>query len=90
MNGPQMFEIILAPNPEMSSEAIRHIELQYEMSNGRLCVPIKRCFIPYFLKRYQIEEKSEHKAPHQEPLVVVNRDDVTKAMPPHMRIPPDN
>ena len=81
--------IELAPNPNLPPEAQRHIEEQYDMRNGILRVPVRQASIVYFLKRYQIEEKSDKKAPHQEPLVLVNRDKATKLIPPRMRVPPE-
>jgi hypothetical protein len=58
-------------------------------ARGHVLIEVKltEAAIPYFLKRYQIEEKSSKKAPHQEPIVVLNRNEVTEVLPPHMRIP---
>ena len=85
----RIVEIRLAPNPELPQEARRHIEAQYGMRGGALTVPVRQAFIVYFLKRYQIEEKSSRKAPYQEPLVVENRDEITALIPARMRVPPD-
>ncbi|WP_029007538.1 WYL domain-containing protein [Azospirillum halopraeferens] len=83
------FVVELEPNPDLDDEQRRHIAEQYGMRDGMLCVPMRRSMIVYFLKRYQIEEKSTRKAPHQEPLVVRNREEVTGALPPRMRVPPE-
>ena len=85
----RIVQIILVPNPGLAEEARLHIEAQYGMRKGRLVVRIRRSFIVYFLKRYQIEEKSQRKAPHQEPLVVKNREEISALIPPRMRVPPE-
>jgi hypothetical protein len=83
------FAVIIGPNPDLDEAARKHIEQQYGMIDGQIAITVKRAAIPYFLKRYQIEEKSSKKAPHQEPIVVLNRNEVTEALPPYMRIPPE-
>jgi len=59
------------------------------MRNGELRLRIRRAMLLYFLKRYQIEEQSTRKAPHQQPLVILNRAETTAALPPWKRIPPE-
>lgn len=84
------FVIVLQPNPGLDEHGKRHIEQQYGMLDGELRVAIRKCFVVYFLKRYQLEEEITNKRPHQQPIVIKNRDAVTAIIPPHMRIPPEN
>ncbi|HYE00173.1 MAG TPA: WYL domain-containing protein, partial [Alphaproteobacteria bacterium] len=82
-------EVRLGPHPGLDPEARRHIEWQYNMRSGRTTVKVRRAMLLYFLKRYQIEEESTRKAPHQQPLFILNRDEVTAALPPWKRVPPE-
>ncbi|MCI0627638.1 MAG: hypothetical protein L0387_39310 [Acidobacteria bacterium] len=84
------FSVLIGPNPKLDAPAREHIEVQYGMRGGEIAVPVKECAIVYFLKRYQIEEESLKKAPHQEPIVVLNRPEVTQRIPPRMQIPPED
>jgi hypothetical protein len=84
------FSVRIGPNPGLDAPAREHIETQYGMRGGEIAVRVKECAIVYFLKRYQIEEKSQRKAPHQEPIVVLNRPEVTERIPKRMRVPPED
>jgi predicted DNA-binding transcriptional regulator YafY len=84
-------EVVLVPHPGLSKAAKEAIERQYEMKNGELSVSLRRSQVVYFLKRYQLEEpeSQSRKAPHQQPLVVKNRKEITEGIPKRMRIPPE-
>ncbi|HZH26660.1 MAG TPA: WYL domain-containing protein [Azospirillaceae bacterium] len=85
----QLVPVRLGPNPGLSPSARQAVEEQYGMQDGERVLMVRQCQVVYFLKRYQLEEPTTQKAPHQAPLVVVNRDQVTAAIPPRMRIPPE-
>ena len=63
---------------------------QHQMAGNELNIALRKSQLVHFLKRYQLEEPITQKAPHQAPLVIVNRDEVTAALPPRMRVPPES
>jgi WYL domain len=82
-----IIEVELVPNPGLDAAGRSLIEAQYGMQNGRKVVPVRRCMLAYFLKRYQLEEPTSLKAPHQAPLSLRDRPMVTELLPPGMRVP---
>jgi hypothetical protein len=83
-------EVELAPHPGLDGAARALIEAQYDMADGRKVVPVRRCMLAYFLKRYQLEEPTTLKAPHQAPLALRDRAMVMELLPPGMRVPLDH
>jgi hypothetical protein len=59
------------------------------MQNGVVEIEVRPCQVAYFLKRYQLEEPVSLKAPHQAPIVLLNRQEAVAAIPPGMRVPLD-
>jgi len=78
-------EIELMPNPGLDAAARSAIEEQYGMKSGRKLVCVRQCMLTYFLKRYQLEEPTTLKAPHQAPLSLYNRKMAAELM--GMRVP---
>lgn len=77
----------LKPRDGLEPQARQAIEAQYKMTNGFRDVKVPRAMLLYFLKRHQLEEDSTQKAPHQHPLQIANRDEVTAALDPSVRVP---
>jgi WYL domain len=82
-----IIEVELVPNPGLDAAGRSLIEAQYGMRNGCKVVPVRRCMLAYFLKRYQLEEPTSLKAPHQAPLALRDRAMVTELLPPGMQVP---
>jgi hypothetical protein len=80
-------ELELVPNPSLDAVGREVIEEQYGMVDGCKVVSVRQCMLPYFLKRYQLEEPVTFKAPHQAPLSIRNRRAVMEFTPPGMRVP---
>lgn len=78
----------LKPRDGLEPQARQAIEAQYGMKAGICSVQVPRAMLLYFLKRHQLEEDSAQKAPHQHPLQIANRDEVTAALDPSVRVPP--
>jgi hypothetical protein len=79
--------IRLGPHPGLSEVQAAAIRDQYGIKGEALSISVRRCQVVYFLKRYQLEEPITLKAPHQAPLVLLNRTEVVGAIPPGMRVP---
>lgn len=87
--GKKDVTISVVPHPRLSDHHKLNIAAQYpRMKGGKWAGTMKRSFVPYFLKRYQIEEESLRKEPHQQPLALVDREAVTHLIDPDMRVPP--
>ncbi len=84
-----LFSIRLGPNPKLKPEQKDGVRRQYHLEGDELVVKIRTSQIVYFLKRYQLEEPVTQKAPHQAPLIVLNREEVNASLPPRMRVPPE-
>jgi hypothetical protein len=80
-------ELEIIPNPGLDPALRSLIEQQYEMEHGRKIVPVRRCMLPYFLKRYQLDEPITLKAPHQAPLALRNRSMTVELLSIGMRVP---
>jgi hypothetical protein len=82
-----VIELELAPHPGLDTAGRSLIQEQYSVQNGCKVVAVRRCMLAYFLKRYQLEEPTTLKAPHQAPLSLRNRAMAAELMPTGMRIP---
>lgn len=80
-------DLELVPNPALDAGATAGIAEQYGMENGSNVVSVRQCMLAYFLKRYQLEEPTTLKAPHQMPLQLRNRAMAVELMPLGMRVP---
>ncbi len=80
-------EVELVPNPRLDAAGRSLIEEQYEMRDGRKIAAVRRCMLAYFLKRYQLEEPTTLKAPHQAPLSLRNRAMAAELIPAGMQVP---
>lgn len=80
-------ELEIIPNPGLDPALRSLIEQQYAMTDGRKIVRVRRCMLAYFLKRYQLEEPTTLKAPHQAPLALRNWSFAMSLVPAGMRVP---
>ncbi len=99
------FPIRLQPNPGLPQPHREAVLRQYNFfgeeqealrkkhgieSREEIVVEVRKSQLVYFLKRYQLEEPCTQKAPHQAPLCLIDRKAITAALPPRMRIPPED
>lgn len=74
------FDVVLVPNPALPNEKQRTVALEYEMTDGRLVVPIRCAHLYYFNKRLRLDVSSKTDKPHETPVVVSNKDDFVSAL----------
>ncbi len=67
------FEAVLMPNPGLSSDQKRTIELDYGMKGGKCVVKIREALLYYFDKRLRLDVSERHDRPKETPVVVANR-----------------
>lgn len=86
--GEDEITVRITPNPGLKPHERANIAAQYlEMADGVWRLPIRRSLVPYFLKRYQLEEDSLRKSPHQEPLAVAERPRLSAEIEEGWRVP---
>ena len=76
------FEVVLQPNPNLSNSQREAIARDYEMSDEKLVLTVRRALLFYLNKQWRLDYFSFDEKPANNPLVVVNRqefDDAIKA-----------
>jgi len=70
----KFFDVVLSPNPKLSSNQRKIIAQDYDMSGGHLTVPVRRALLYYFRKRLRLDVADALDNPAEAPIVVTNRD----------------
>lgn len=73
-------EVRLAPNPKLSPAQKAAIASDYGMTGEELTVSVRRSLLFYFNKRFRLDFLKYNDDPAQNPLHVVNRDDLDEAL----------
>jgi predicted DNA-binding transcriptional regulator YafY len=68
----ELFEVVLRPNPLLSTEQQRVIAQDYNMSGGNVAVPVRKALLYYFQKRLRLDVAKALDNPHESPVVVAN------------------
>jgi len=69
-----VFDVVLIPNPRLSSAQKRTVELDYGMSEGRCLVPVRHALLYYFDKRLRLDVAEKQDRPKETPVVIENRE----------------
>lgn len=75
-----VFNVVLQPNPRLGQSKMRTVELDYEMSDGQLTLPVRHALLYYLDKRLRLDVGEKLDKPHETPVVVANRDEFEKAI----------
>ena len=75
----EMFEVVLVPNPKLGKSQRETVALDYEMTDGRLRMPIRRALLYYFNKRLRLDV-SEADDPKETPIVLANKGEFRGAL----------
>jgi hypothetical protein len=67
------FEVVLIPNPKLSTNQRETIAMDYEMENGRLCISVRLALLYYFNKRLRLDIAEQFDNPKETPVIVANR-----------------
>jgi predicted DNA-binding transcriptional regulator YafY len=74
------FDVMLKPNPKLGQGKMRTVELEYDMSEGKLILSVRHALLYYLNMRLRLDIGEEHDKPQETPIVVANRDDFQKAI----------
>lgn len=66
------FEVVLIPNPNLAESKRRTVEMDYEMTDGKLTVKVRCAQLYYFNKRLRLDVGKFLDNPHEAPVVVAN------------------
>jgi predicted DNA-binding transcriptional regulator YafY len=66
------FELILRPNPDLTSTQQQTIALDYQMTKEWAAIPIRCALLYYFEKRLWLDIDSNRNKPAEKPVVVEN------------------
>jgi hypothetical protein len=74
------FEVVLQPNPDLTDSQRRAVALDYDMSNGKVAVPVRFALLYYFYKRLRFDVAEYFDKPRERPVVVANRKEFDAAL----------
>ncbi|SDH76608.1 WYL domain-containing protein [Roseospirillum parvum] len=69
----ETFEVTLKPNPALSKAQQAVIAQDYEMTDGKVTVPVRKALLYYFQKRMRLDAADSLDQPHETPVIVSNR-----------------
>jgi len=77
----EVFDVELIPNPALTQSQQTTIALDYDMTDGKVCVPVRRALLYYFEKRLRLDVASGQDSLRERPVVVANWTDFKDALP---------
>lgn len=75
-----IFEVALMPNPALSPNQQRIIEMDYGMSDGRLIMPVRMAMLYYFYKRLRLDLSAVTSRPAETPIIIENQSEFDLAL----------
>jgi hypothetical protein len=76
----EFFDVVLSPNPVLSKKQQEVIAQDYKMTDGHICVPVRKALLYYFQKRLRLDLAGALDGPHEVPVVITNRDGFADAL----------
>jgi predicted DNA-binding transcriptional regulator YafY len=76
----EFFEVILRPNPALSKNQREIIAQDYNMTDGRISVPVRKALLYYFQKRLRLDVADAIDGPHEAPVVIANKEAFANAL----------
>lgn len=73
------FEVVLRPNPDLTTSQQNTIALDYQMTKGRASIPVRCALLYYFEKRLRLDMDPSKDKPAEKPVVVENWPEFVKA-----------
>lgn len=76
----EIFEVVLAPNPALTTPQQRIVAQDYNMSAGKVVVPVRKALLYYFQKRLRLDAIGALDAPHESPVIIANKAEFSRAL----------
>jgi predicted DNA-binding transcriptional regulator YafY len=74
------FEVVLRPNPDLTDGQRRAVALDYNMTDGKIAVPVRFALLYYFNKRLRLDVAEHFDKPRERPVVVANQEEFEAAL----------
>ena len=76
----EILEVTLAPNPVLSHNQQAVVAQDYDMTDGRVSVPVRKALLYYFQKRLRLDAVGALDGPQETPVVIANREELAGAL----------
>ncbi len=76
----EVFEVALAPNPALSDNQQAVVAQDYDMTDGRVSVPVRKALLYYFQKRLRLDAVGALDGPQETPVVIANPEEFAGAL----------
>jgi hypothetical protein len=74
------FEVVLQPNPDLADGQRRAVALDYNMTGGKITIPVRFALLYYFNKRLRLDVAEHFDKPRERPVVVANKKEFVAAL----------
>ncbi len=74
-------EIVIGPNPRLSESQRQVVALDYGMQDGQVTLRVRRALLYYTIKRLGLGEEGLARAPEQQHIVLLNREEIDLKVP---------
>lgn len=72
----EIVELRIAPHPKLTAAQRRAISLDYGIRGASIAIPVRRALLFYALKRLGLDVGPDVRPPHEQHIVLLNRDEV--------------
>lgn len=76
----ETFQVVLSPNPALGANQRAIVAQDYNMTDGRVCVPVRKALLYYFQKRLRLDVASALDEPQETPVVIANNEEFAEAL----------
>ncbi|MCA3799987.1 MAG: transcriptional regulator [Burkholderia sp.] len=72
--------VVITPHPKLSAEQRKVVALDFGMEGDSISIPVRLALLYYFIKRLNLDDRAEQRAPREQHVVVANRAEVKAAL----------
>lgn len=76
----EAFEVVLSPNPALSEGQQAVVAQDYDMTDGRVSVAVRKALLYYFQKRLRLDAAGAKDRPEETPVIVANHEEFSEAL----------
>jgi hypothetical protein len=76
----EFFDVVLIPNPRLAEQQQETVARDYEMTDGRLHIPVRRALLYYFNKRLRLDVAEKADDPKETPVILSNKAEFQRAL----------
>lgn len=72
--------VVITPHPKLSAGQRKVVALDFGMEGDSISIPVRLALLYYFIKRLNLDDGAEQRAPREQHVVVANRAEVNAAL----------